>query len=72
MRIDHPRLHILVAEQLLDGSNIVAILGEMGGKGKAERTTVQESGRAGLFPLHPSASELQDNTADNEVAGAGC
>ncbi len=34
--VDHCRLHVLVPEQVLGGSNIVAILQEMGGERMAE------------------------------------
>lgn len=32
MGIDHPRLHVTVTQQLLNGSNVMATLQEVGGK----------------------------------------
>src|SRR3954464_7689310 len=37
VRIDHRRVHVLVAEELLDGADVVAGLQEMGRKAVAQR-----------------------------------
>lgn len=37
MGVDHRGAHILVAQELLDGPDVVAILEEVGGKGVSER-----------------------------------
>ena len=36
MGVDHGSFHILVAEQFLDGANVVAVLEQVGGEGMAK------------------------------------
>jgi len=36
MSVNHCRLNVIVAQQFLDGSYVVAILKQMGGKGMTE------------------------------------
>lgn len=52
LRVDHRRLDVLVAEQLLDGANVVAVFEQMSGKGMAQ-------GVAAGSPLDPYACSVR-------------
>src|SRR5207247_1070351 len=46
VRVDHGRADVLVAEELLDCPNVVAVLQQVGGKGVAERVAAHALGDA--------------------------
>jgi hypothetical protein len=48
MRIDHGGLHVAVAEKLLDRSDVVAALDEVGRKGMAKGMAARSLGNARL------------------------
>jgi hypothetical protein len=51
--VDHRGLDVLMAEQLLDGPDVVAVFEQVGGKGVAEGVTAHrlvDTGQAGRLP----------------------
>ncbi len=54
--MDHRRLDVPMAEQLLYGPDVVAAFEQVGGKGMTERVGSGVLGPAAIGPLRPSAA----------------
>ena len=52
MCVDHGRLHIAMAEELLNGSDVVPVLDQTGGEGVPERLAGRALGESGFAHCH--------------------
>ena len=52
MCVDHGRLHIAMAEEFLNGSDVVPVFQQVGGKGMPERMAGRALGESGFAHCH--------------------
>jgi len=72
VRIDHRRSHILVPEQLLEGTDVVASFEEVGGKAMAEGmagSAFLDAGQLGGFSHRLLDGALAEMMAANNTCG---
>lgn len=72
VRIDHGRSHVAVAEELLDGADVVAALQQVGGEGVAERMAGHpfvETGLARCILHRPLQDALMEVMASLQAIG---
>ena len=53
MSVDHRRLDILVAQKLLNGSDVIAASEQVGGKGMPEGVASSPLGQVGIYHRVP-------------------
>jgi len=72
MGVDHGGAHVLVAEQLLDGTDVVACLQQMSGEGVPKGVAPHVLDAPVISPLRPSAPRVEtDGCGPGRAQSAG-